>query len=386
MEKTRKLKLGWLFPYSGIFPDLREELEQGLALALPKDNSTVTVEDHPLFIQTGGMKEVEDAIKRLLLYDKVDMVIGVASSKLAHAIIPLLESRKTPMILLNLGADIPGRQLSSDCLFYNSLHLWKSQWVMGKWAQHRYGGEPSINMSIYEGGYGLHESFKTGTAVSGAQTVKLNMVRNFTAVPDTSPLIRYIREQQPRHAHILLSGKEGEQFLQLFRDQQPESTVALTVSPFMVEDGFLEDIPPGMDLYNATTWSAGLDNPANRSFVDRYGRANGTSPSAFSLLAFEAGLALAAALEDIPEKINPAPLGQALGRCVVSGPRGEIRLSTRPLQTNLPVYIRKPVRSLITAPTLNSILSIEEGIEWDDPSFNAEQSYLTGWQNPYLCV
>jgi branched-chain amino acid transport system substrate-binding protein len=386
MEKTRKLKLGWLFPYSSIYPDLRENLEQGLELAMQQAGSPVKIEAYPVFVQTGAIKDTEDAVKKLLLYDKTDLVMGVASSKVVPALVPLLESRKTPMILLNLGADIPNRQLSSDYLFYNSLHLWKSQWVMGKWAQRRYGGEPSINMSIYESGYGLHECFKTGTAVSGAETVKMNIIRNISSTPDTAPLIQYIREQAPSHAHILLSGKEGQQFLQLFRDENLGSTVELTVNPFMAEDGLLKDLPPGLDLYNATTWSSGLDSVANRSFVEGYGNAYGMPPSAFSLLAYEAGLALVTALEKMPEKIVPHALSQALGDCTVSGPRGEIRISTRPLQTNLPVYIRKPVQSTMTAQPLNCILATEPGIEWDDPSFNAPQSYLTGWQNPYLCV
>lgn len=387
MEKIRKLKLGWLFPYSGIYPDLREDLEQGLELAVRQAGSPVKIEAYPVFVQTGAMKDTEDAVKKLLLYDKTDLVMGVASNKVVSALTPLLESRKTPMILLNLGADIPNRQLSSDYLFYNSLHLWKSQWVMGKWAQRRYGGEPSINMSIYESGYGLHECFKTGTAVSGAETVKMNIIRNITPAPDTAPLIQYIREQAPRHAHILLSGKEGQQFLQLFRDENLGSKLELTVNPFMVEDGLLNDLSPGLDLYNATTWSSGLDSPLNRSFVEGYVNAYGMSPSAFSLLAYEAGLVLASALEKMPlQKYAGQALSQALGDCIVSGPRGEIRLSTRPLQTHLPVYIRKPIQSTMTAPPLNCILATEQGIEWDDTSFNAPPSYLTGWQNPYLCV
>jgi ABC-type branched-subunit amino acid transport system substrate-binding protein len=214
----------------------------------------------------------------------------------------------------------------------------------------------------------------------------MNIIRNITPAPDTAPLIQYIREQAPRHAHILLSGKEGQQFLQLFRDENLGSKLELTVNPFMAEDGLLKELLPGLDLYNATTWSTALDNPANRLFVEGYGNAYGMPPSAFSLLAYEAGLALASALEKIPEKFDPQTLSQALGDCIVSGPRGEIRISTRPLQTNLPVYIRKPVQSTMTAQPLNHILATEQGIEWDDPSFNAPQSYLTGWQNPYLCV
>jgi branched-chain amino acid transport system substrate-binding protein len=386
MDKIKKLKLGWLFPYSGIFSYLKNDLQQGFGLAVQKGGSGLAVEVYPEFIQTGAQKDTEDALKKLLLYEQVDLVIGVVSSKVTIGLLPILNNHQTPLLLLNLGADIPSRELSSEYLFYNSLHCWKSEWVMGKWAQQKYGGEPSINMSIYEGGYGLHESFKTGTAVSGAETVKLNIVKNFSSSPDTSPLIQYLNVQNPSHAHALLSGKEGEQFLRLFHEHDLLSKIRLTVNPFMAEDGLLTELPDGLELYNALSWSHTLENPENRAFVQGYTESFGELPNVFSLLAYEAGLALAAVVRDLPGKTSKEGLTRNLGLVRPVGPRGEIALSTRPLQTNLPVFIRKPFRDPLTGIYTNKILETETGIEWNDPSLAVGQSYLTGWQNPYLCV
>lgn len=386
MQAANKLKLGWLFPYSGIFKNLKADLKQGFETALQKEGVTTSFEVFPEFIQTGALKDTEDALKKLLLFEQVDLVIGVTSSKVALALLPTLEAQRTPVILLNLGADIPTSQLSSDFLFYNSLHLWKSEWVMGKWAQKNYGGEPSINMSIYEGGYGLHESFRTGTSVSGAQTVKMNVVKNFETAADTNPLIEYILLQQPNHVHALLSGREGEQFLQLFANQAFASKPALTVNPFMAEDGLLPGIPAGMDMYSAMTWSQALNTAENRTFTDLYKTSFGEDPNAFSMLAYETGLTLAAAIRDLPGRVSREELAKALGQSRQAGPRGPISLSSRILQTNMPVYIRRPEINSQTGRLENRILETENGIEWDDPSLAAEQSYLTGWQNPYLCV
>jgi branched-chain amino acid transport system substrate-binding protein len=394
MDRIKKLKLGWLFPYSGIFRNLKNDLKQGLEIALQKESIDKVIESYPEFVQTGSFKDTEDALKKLLLFEQVDLVIGVASTKVALGALPLLDTERTPVIILNLGADIPTREFSSDYLFYNSLHLWKSEWVMGKWAQQKFGGEPSINMSVYEGGYGLHESFKTGTSISGAQTVKLNILKNISSSPpDTSPLIEYIRQQEPNHAHALLSGKEGDQFLQLFREQDLGAKVNLTVSPFMVEDGSILDIPSGNDLHNASTWSLNLDREENNLFRQLYTATYGEDPNAFSLLAYETGLALAAAIQYLTgttpntgARINKDELARALAKVKPQGPRGEISLSTRPLQTNMPVYIRKSVKNAVTGRLENKILEAEPGIEWNDPSLATGESYLTGWQNPYLCV
>lgn len=386
MDRSKRLKIGWLIPYSGIFRQLKKDLQQGLDTALKKEGAGIVIEPYPEYIQAGALKEAEEALKKLLLYEQVDLVIGVLSTKTAKGIIPLLESHRAPALLLNLGADLPTKELSSKYLFYNSLHLWKSEWVMGKWAQKKYGGEPLLNMSIYEGGYGLHDSFRVGTSASGAETVKINVVRNISGPSDTLPLIRLIQEQRPQHAHVLLSGKEGEQFLQLFNEHKMGPGLGLSVNPFMVEDGLIETLPLGLELYNASTWAPSLDTPDNRSFVHDYITDWDESPNAFALLAYEAGLVLAAALEDSKEKISRETLTSLLGQVRPVGPRGILSVSTCPLQTDMPVYIRKPILSSRTGRSENSIVETASGIEWDDPTLYMEQAFSTGWQNPYLCV
>ncbi|MDO6434219.1 ABC transporter substrate-binding protein [Flavitalea sp. BT771] len=386
MPKNQQLKLGWLFPYSGIFTHLKKDLQQGLALGWGDGRGDIVLAPHPAFIQTGSLRDTEDALKKLLLYDEVDLVMGVVSTKVARSIIPLLEQRRTPLLLLNLGADIPTSDLQSPYLLYNSLHLWKSQWAIGRWAQKKYGGEPAINLSIYEAGYSLHETFKAGVAAAGAETVKLNIVKNFAPLPDVRPLIQYLIAQQPAHAHALLSGKEGELFLRLFNEQGLHSKIALTVNPFIVEDGLPSGITDGTAMHNAITWSRDLDTVANRQFVEGYQARFDEYPHAFTLLAYEAGLALAAAVQTIPGKIDGASLANALENARPTGPRGKLSLSTRPLQTQMPVYIRQSVIAPAADQHPNKIIEILTGIEWNAPSLITQQPFSSGWQNPYLCV
>ncbi|WP_431212411.1 hypothetical protein ACQ86N_42995 [Puia sp. P3] len=104
------------------------------------------------------------------------------------------------------------------------------------------------------------------------------------------------------------------------------------------------------------------------------------------MLAYEAGLVLATALEGNDQKISRASLTAALGKTHAVGPRGVLSVSTRPLRTTLPVYIRKPIPSSHTGRPENAIVTTSSGIEWDDPALSPAQSSLAGWQNPYLCV
>jgi len=324
-------------------------------------------------------------LKKLVLFENADIVAGFVGTKVMMHLIPFIEAQRAPVILSNLGADLPGALLHSQYLFYNSLHLWKSEWAMGKWMQCKYGGEPSVSLSLYESGYGLHECFKTGAAAAGAQTMKLNMVKNMSALPDTRMLISYLQEQQPRHAHILLSGKEGEQFLDLFFQSGLSRHMALSVNPFITGESLCRKVDWNGRLHSALTWYGGLPTPGNELFTRLYRDNYGVQPNVISLLGYETGLVLAAAVHNMGHCINRKELAMALSAAAPQGPRGKINMGTCPLRTGLPVYIQSSDRQVKDQQVTHRVEE-EAGIEWSDPLIGPAGQSVSGWQNPYLCV
>ena len=361
------MKIGFLFPYSGIFPDLKEDFRQGFDLALsleaPQARPTCLGE----FIQNGDQKSVEGALKKLLHYERVDLVLGVVGNVVTQECLPLIESAQAPVVICNLGGNLPGPALSSPYLFYNGLHLWKSEWAIGKWAQARYGGAPAVSLSLYEAGYQLHECFKNGIAASGAETMHLNVLRPAQGAGDTLPLVKHLEEQRPAYTHVLLSGDEAAQFLGYLDASPVKEGLALTTHPFL---------GGAHDASYASTWLPSLDNPENRSFTEHYTRAHDTAPNVYAMLGYECGLAVAAALNGIDGKPVRAKLAEALSAVHPVGPRGAIALSTRPLRADQPVYLcRRDV-----------ILEELPGVPLDAPCFEGIRNVATGWLNPYLCV
>ena len=374
-----RLKAGFLLPYSGVFTSLKTDFRQGFDMALQDKN--IIVEACVEFIQSGARKTVEEALRKLVLFENVDLVTGVVGTKVMMQIIPFMDAQRVPVIINNLGADLPTGLLRSEYLFYNSLHLWKSQWVMGKWAQKKYGGEPSINISLYESGYSLHECFKMGAVAAGAQTLKLNIMRNITGVADTRALVGYLRDQQPRHAHVLLSGSEGAQFLDLFYQSGLDQTIALSVNPFITGESQAGEKTNNGSRYSAITWYKELPSPANRLFMQLYADDYGEQPNVFSLLGYETGLALAAAVREINEPVSKQVLAAALAKTTPEGPRGKMQLSTCPLQTWQPVYIQHRDDAGGCR-----VVGEDTGIEWNHPSQAGSVQNVSGWENPYMCI
>lgn len=326
---------------------------------------------HGEFIQSGDQKTVEQALNKLLFFEKADLVVGIVGNKVTAGSIPILKRHQTPVIINNLGAEAPGKGLSDDWLFYNSLHLWKSEWALGKWAQATYGGLPSVNMALFEAGYQMHDCFRTGAGSAGAESVTLNILRNMNGPVDAAPLINYLEEQRPPHAHALLCGGEGKEFLELFYANPSCRDIPLTAHPFVSPAG---REPEG--LITAATWMPFLDTDENRLFGERYGKAYETTPGVFGMLGYESGLAVGAAVQSIEGRLTAGRLKDALHRVSPPGPRGRVALSTMGLRAEQAVYRYAGGRTIDTLPA----------IHWDDPSFDPLQESMSGWLNPYLCI
>lgn len=382
----KKTKIGCLIPYSGIFPTLREDFLQGISLAL--DESSVS-EDFvlvPEFINMGDLVKVREVLQKLVMFERVNLVTGIVNLSVISRCADELSQYQVPIIVNNLGERIPAEHMSHPWLFCNSLHLWKSQWSMGHWAQQQFGGLPSISMAFYEGGYSLHESFRLGASEGGASRVNIHMLQmQPPGVYDTAPLVRILEEELPGHSHVLLSGKEAGMFLEQFDASGLRGRVPVSVSPLMTEGVSLQDLSLVDQLYSATTWSADILTAENQLFVQRYEEAYQQQPPVYAMLGYETGLAIAAAWMKADKTKIKTSMRALLSNPITGGPRGMISIAGSPAQIPQPVYIRQ-VRS-DNGIIKQDIVAEGSGIEWNDPTVAASAAQsLSGWQNPYLCV
>ena len=380
----KKIKIGVLIPYSGIFKNLRSDFCNAMELAIPEVmRSNILV--IPEFVHTGGTKQVKDVLNRFTQFEAVDLVTGILGNGVLPSILSDLDQDKVPVLINNLGGYVPSAAIQSPYLFYNSLQLWKSEWAIGNWSRLTYGGQPSINTAMYDGGYHLKDAFRLGTVKAGADTCNIHTLKGYETLADTAPLIEIMKSEKPGHAHILLSGTEGEQFLNLFYTDKNMAAQPITFNPFMVEDGMKVSNLPVEGAYSAMTWSRDLQLTANIKFVTAYKNTYGEWPNAFSLLGYETGLAIAAAIANLGAGIpNRANLAESLRAVQVNGPRGSVNLSNAH-QKNNPVYLRlakKDQTGLIT----NEIIKELTALEGDDESLASFGATTSGWQNPYLCV
>jgi branched-chain amino acid transport system substrate-binding protein len=382
-----KIKVGVFIPYSGVFKKLKSDFFNGLETAIP-DNLKKDIVFQPEFIQTGSLKQVEDAFRKLVLFESVDLLTGIISTSVLVNLLQSINTEKTPSIINNLGGYMPIEGLSSPYLFYNSMHLWKSEWTLGKWMQNKFGGIPAIGSHVYDSGYNLHECFRIGTVAGGADECSLHILKleGLQGFADTKPLVEILKDENPSHAHIILSGKEGDEFINNFYTDIPACKIPLSVSPFMVNDGDGFNIDKSHQIMNAATWDYNIDSLENIKFKNEYWDGFDDKPNVFSLLGYETGLTIVAAIDKLNgSKVNKEKLTEALGTIDINGPRGEILINSIGLNTPQPIYVRSA--SVDNDHKIrNEIIDVVNGIEWDNETLTSVRQAGHSWQNPYLCV
>lgn len=357
--------------------DFKKGLETGIANL---NISGLKVEIITELTSQGQIQNTFEAINKLSNYHNVDLLTGIVSSLVVKELVDTINTKRLPFIYSNLGEYVPSGKVKSPFLFHNSLHLWKSQWAMGKQAQEQFGGIPAICFSVYDAGYHLHEAFRLGTVAAGASTAQINMLPLLPNQIDTSPLIQLIEKQQPSYVHAILCGVDGRDFIRRYREAGLAGKIPLTACPFMVEDelkGSMED--DIQDIQNCISWSYNLNSERNSQFIEVYEKNHMKKPSVFSVLGYESGLAAIHALRTVNAK--GVAIEEALNEITVEGPRGGISFSSDSTNSH-DMYLRTPdergSNNIVTK--LNSL-----GIDYQSMAALAEDG-ISGWQNPYLCI
>jgi hypothetical protein len=380
------ISIALLYPQSEIFTRLRADLQHAVNTGVHVAGYRGTVDWHPEFIHGADVRSLEKGFQKAIYHLDCHLAIVVANTHLVHEHAALFTKSRLPVLVLNLGAKIPKAEWANPCLFYNSLHSWKAQWSLGCWAQQQYGGKCAVNTTLYDGGYLLHEAFRLGLGAGGAQTMYLNLVKNFGKMYDTAPLFDQMAQQSFNHAHAVLSGREGKDFLDRYQALPALREKPLTVNAFMVDETVMSPHASMSGVVSATTWIRSDTSEANQVFLEAYRHQYKHVPHAFSLLGYEAGLALGNALHNAPPE-DAAAFCAALENSDARGPRGKVELSTLQMQTSAPVHIFRTWVQEAKKSLHYESLGEGTSIAWNDPELViSAQAAVSGWQNPYLCL
>ncbi|HEY8274391.1 MAG TPA: ABC transporter substrate-binding protein [Pseudolabrys sp.] len=339
--QAQELKIGFLAPRTGIITQLGTDMVNGFQMYLDEHNGmlggakvTFIVED-----DKGTVDGDVSMAKKLILQDKVDMLVGAVLGPASYALAPISNQEKTLFIgTITTGDDIAQRQ--SDKFPYTVLSTWVSSQpthALGQWACEQGYKRVTAIGTDYAFGYEQVGGFQKAFEDCGGKVVQKMWVPFGTK--DFGPYIPGIKSDVDA-IFALMVGPMALQFPKQLR-ASGNKTIILGGStnydefalPFM-GDEVISDV-------SAHIYSAALQTPANEAFVKKYRAKYGKVPSYYS----EANYTTAQWIDETMKKhagTYPGPLEfiKTMRGIKVDAVRGPVELDDRltPIQN---IYIKK---------------------------------------------
>jgi len=386
---TGTIKVGMLTPYSGVYPYYGHHLSAGMLLGLypgaPKRNEIQFI---PVYTKMGDPASALDAANRLIFFENVDVVSGLVSYKSVLEIIPIIERHNKLGFFFDLGEYIPWFTYLSPRVFYSSQQIWQTQYALGYWAGKEYGDGGQVIMTIYEAGYHINSCFHHGATDAGSGRLNVHVIPHEKREPkkmDLDDLFEKMKKNPPPYVHAIFAGTLGNDFLLAWKNSGLHKQVPLIVAENMAYDDVLADVGHlDLELFTASTWSRGDENPRNREFVKRFENTGGQQANIFGLLGYEAGLALKE-VKSLIQKRDMEKAASLLQKESVTGPRGDRNFypaSGFSLPTTDIVSVKTSTNNIY-----KTVVSQGKGLRFDAEQFKAiHEGSVSGWLNPYLCI
>lgn len=383
------IRIGFLSPYSGVYPYYAQHLITGWLLGMDLDPTRQKkIAFIPSFTKLGGPKSVTEAIQKMLFFDKIDVLSGLISYKSTPDLIPMIDMHQRMGFFFDMGEYIPYFPHISPNIFYASNQLWQSEYALGYWAQKNYGEGGLVVMPVYEAGYHLSSAFQRGAAAGGSTSISFKVLQaDYRSNPENG-VESFLKEaalMAPAYIHAIFTGKEGTEFLEKWKQSSLHKSIPLLITETMAYDDILEDITNlDMTVYSANTWNRKSENRINQAFVTKFESLAKQRANIYALMGYEAGLVWKELLP-FAEKRDWSSVKNRLQQTVINGPRGEKGFYPA---SGLGLPEVSILRIKISGNKINKlIVDQQKGIMFNHNELEEiHTTSVSGWLNPFLCV
>lgn len=325
------IKVGVLLPYAPPFTIYAKSLETAMKMALAEHGGKVGGREVKLLFENDGNKPPEAIAKarKLINSEKVDVLIGGLSSNLAIPIAPIATRAKTPLIVVNAGADmLTGKRCSPWVVrvsFSNDQMVRDSgPWILKQGYKTAYVMAPD-----YVGGRNIISAFKKAYTKAGGKIVGEAYAPFRTK--DFGPYLAKAKAAKPDTIYVFFPGGMGIQFVIQYdkfglKGQIPLTGTAWTVSPLFVG----KQGQSAVGFKGPINYVPALDNAANKKFSAAFKAKTGRNPDEVTINGYDAVNMLMLALKKLDGKTgDKKALVDALRSVSYDGPRGPMKIDPK---------------------------------------------------------
>lgn len=308
------LKVGFIAPLSGPLAPAGKEMQRGVELYLNEHGGKLGGRKVDLVVADEGSSPATGvpAAQKLLKSDRVAAVIGVANSAIALGVADTFEKAQVPLLIATAGAN--------DITAKSNPYVWRTSYSNGVAGKSMAGylaenatGPVYVIAPDYVSGHEIATGFTDAFKKAGG-TVAGESFPPFGSTSDYQPFFSKIQQSGATAVFAWFAGAEAVQFVKQYKEFGLAGKLPLYAPGFMTDQGVLGAQGSAADgITTSLYYSAALDSPANKKFVDGYSAAYTGLPGVFPVHTYDAALLLDEALKITKGNSSGPALSKAFG-------------------------------------------------------------------------
>ena len=336
------IKIGVLLPSSGVYAGLGKD--QTLALEMGFDEFGREVAGRAIELIHADTESKPGRglaqIKKLVLRDRVDVVVGIISSAVAGAVRDFVHNAQVPLIVSNAGNDdLTGAQCSPWILrtsFSNS----QISREMGPWMAAQGFKNVFLMAFDYAAGHQAMEAFRGGFVAAGG-TVIGEEYPPLGETEDFGPYLAKVKAVDPDAVYVFFAGGPAIKFVKEWAAFGLKGEIQLAGAGWLNSALYIN--AQGMDAEGALgilNYVPSIDTPENHTFQEQFRAAHGRAGSEFGVAAYDSARLIVEALKATGgDTADKEALVAAMQATRFDGSRGPFRIDPRTNNVIQNVYI-----------------------------------------------
>lgn len=321
---------------------LGEDIRNGFQLAIDEGDGTLGGIEVELIVEDDGREpgNARQLARRLVEREGVRLMTGSVFSNVAMATIPSLVRDGVIYISPNAGpAQLAGRLCHEN--YFNAAYQNDNFYeAMGQY----FNDEGLDNVYLLAPNYAAGKDALTGFKRYFEGNV-VGEVYTQLGQTDYAGEIADLRAAEPDNVFFFYPGGMGINFVKQYAQSGLQDDVPLYGPGFSADNSLVDAVgEAALGMVNSAHWSADLDNPANREFVDAYTDAYEREPTLYAAQGYDTARLIGSALAAVEGDVDDtAALREALRQADFESVRGDFRFgrNQHPIQD---IHVREVVR------------------------------------------
>ena len=359
---AQDFKVGFLLPYSGVYAALGKDIDEGFVLAIEEagmaDQIEIVREDTEVKPPVGLSKT-----RKMVLEDKVDVLMGPVSSGVLGAIRDFVDQTKTPLIVSNAGNDEATGENCSPYIVRVSFSNAQVNRPMGQWMYDQGIRKVYTLAPDYAAGHQQITAFADAFKAAGGEIVGQEYTP-FRTTQDFGPFLSAAQATNPDAVYVFYAGGEAINFVKQYDAFGLNKDATLHGSGFVTSPLYVDaEGPAAIGVIGSLHYIPTLDTPENKAFVEAVQKKYGRVPSEYTVQGYDAGRSLVEAIKS--GATDKEAIAKALPTVGYTSPRGPVKIDPKTNNIIQNVYVYDTVDGTdgkLTQKLLDTVANVQDPV------------------------